>query len=374
MLAAAQVPAVVKGSVSTADLGAFDRIMAQTRSAQAVLKSAGDKPSADPFSNALRLWQDLGDDAGSARAQVLGQTARQFADSYMLFGQEDTDFVTRYWKSVFAALLDGLVRAPDPAAQSVTSWIGKHHAFPIGPIGSDLTSRELDELRGTLKNVLLPTQSTGKPDDSILAGGRLPGTGRGDVNALNAQYEKLANGSLSPDDQEQFRRLGRFLEALPSAGEQWPCAISVPNADKQNDLRNRYSAGLPSAQRQWPAGTLRLEIGQKPVGGKPVGFSKGGDLGETQYPGDPIRFALFAYPSDANPDQDLPASPAKGEAPPGRWECLRLLTGNAHASADDPTLFYVELTPVFKGEKYSLWVTLKFKKALPEYSSDAWPK
>jgi hypothetical protein len=59
---------------------------------------------------------------------------------------------------------------------------------------------------------------------------------------------------------------------------------------------------------------------------------------------------------------------------PGRWECLRLLTGNAHASPDDPTLFYVELTPVFKGEKYSLWVTLKFKKALAEYSSDAWPK
>lgn len=374
LLSAAQVSAVVKGNVSSTDPGAFDRIMAQTHSAQAVLKSAEEKPSADPFSNALRLWQDLGDEASSARAQVLGQTARQFADSYMLFGLEDSDFVTRYWKSVFAALLDGLVRAPDPAAQSVTTWMSKHHAFPIGPTSSDLTPKELDELRAMLKNVLLPTQSSGKPDDSILAGGRLSGAGRGDVNALNAEFDKLANGSLSAADQEQFRRLGKFLEALPPAGEQWPCEIAVPNADKQSDLRNRYSAALSSAQRQWPAGTLRLEIDQKPVGGKPVGFSRGGDLGEAQYPGDPIRFALFAYPSDANPDQYLPAPPAKGQAPPGRWECLRLLTGNAHVSADDPTLFYVELTPVFKGEKYSLWVTLKFKKALPEYSSEAWPK
>jgi hypothetical protein len=374
MLAVTQVPAAVKGSVSSPDPAAFDRILAETHAAQVVLKSAEDKPSADPYSNALRLWQDLGDDPAAARSQVLARTARQFADSYMLFGLEETDFVTRYWRAVAGALLDSLVRAPDPAADSVSAWRSKHHAFPIGPTTSDLTPKDLDELRASLKGVLLPSKSTGKPDETLLAGGRLPGNGRGDVNALNSQFDKLANGSLAPADQEQFRRLSQFLDALPPAGEQWPCGLSVPNADKQNDLRTRYSAGLPSAQRQWPAGTLRLEIDQKPAGGKPIGFAKGGDLGEAQYPGDPIRLALFAYPSDANPDQFLPPPPAKGGVAPGRWECLRLLTGNAHASPDDPTLFYVELTPVFKGEKYSLWVTLKFKKALAEYSSDAWPK
>lgn len=374
MLSVTQVPAVVKGSVSPTDPTAFDRILAETHAAQTVLKAAEDKPSADPYSNELRLWQDLGDDAGAARSQVLSRTARQFADSYMLFTLEETDFVTRYWRAVAGALLDSLVRAPDPAAQSVTAWRNKHHAFPMGPTSSELTPKDLDELRASLKGVLLPSKATGKPDDTILAGGRLPGTGRSDVNALNSQFDKLANGALAPEDQEQFRRLSQFLDALPPTGEPWPCALSVPNSDKQNDLRSRYSSALPSAQRQWPAGTLRLEIDQKPAGGKPIGFARGGDLGEALYPGSPIRLALFAYPSDANPDQFLPAPPAKGDAPPGRWECLRLLTGNAHISPDDPAAFFVELTPVFKGEKYSMWVMLKFKKALPEYSSDAWPK
>lgn len=374
LLSVPDVPAAVKGTVSLGDPAAFDRLIDQTHSAQAVLKSAADKPLADPYSNALRLWQDLGDDAGSARSQIVQLPARQFADSYMLFGLENSDFVTLYWRSVFAALLDALVRAPDPAADSASTWISRHHAFPLGPDSSDLTPKEIDEVRTMLGKVLLPTPSTGKPDDAILGGGRLSGSGRSDVKALNAELDKLANGSLTPADQEHYRRLIAFLNALPTAGEPWPCQISVPNAEKQNDLRTRYSSGLQSAARQWPAGTLQLEINQQPVGGKPVGFSKGGDIGEAQYPGDPIRFAFFAYPSDAKPDQYLPAPPAKGAAPPGRWECLRLLTGNAHVSPDDPTLFFVELTPVFKGEKYSLWVSLKFKKALPEYSSDAWPK
>ncbi|HEY2586621.1 MAG TPA: type VI secretion protein IcmF/TssM N-terminal domain-containing protein [Tepidisphaeraceae bacterium] len=373
---AVQLPTVMKGYVVIAEPVAFDRIAQEAKGAEAALKAAEDKPAADPYAGALRLWQDLGDDPGSARTQLLGRTARQLADAYMLVPLDDTDFVTRYWRAVSGALLAALIHAPDPAAQSVTDWRNQHHAFPIGPIANgELTLQQLDELRNALQGVLLPGKPTGKPDDSILAGGRLPGSGRPEVDALNGQLDKLANGALAPQDQAQLRLMARFLDSLPAATDtSWACAISLPGDKKQDELRNKYTSAGTKAKNQWPAGALRLEVNHKPVAARPVSLAVGGDLGEVQYPGDPFQFALFAYPSDANPDQSLPADPALGAASPGRWECLRLLTGAAHVSAEDPTAFYVELTPVFKGQRYSLWVMLKFKKPLPEYSSNAWPK
>jgi hypothetical protein len=373
--AAVQLPNVAKGYVVIADPAAFDRIAQEARSAQTALKAAEEKPSSDPYASALRLWQDLGDDPGSARTQVLSRTARQFAESYMLVPLDDADFVTRYWRAVSGALLQALIHAPDPAAQSVSDWRSKHHAFPIGPIANgELTLQELDELRNALQGVLLPAKPTGKPDDSILAGGRLPGSGRPDVDALNAQLDKLANGALAPQDQAQFRQLIRFLDSLPTATEPWNCAISLPGDKKQDELHNKYASAGAKAVTHWGAGSLRLEMNHKPVGTRPIQLSVGGDLGEVHYPGDPFQFALFAYPSDANPDQYLPPDPAQSAALPVRWHCLRLLTGAAHRSEEDPTAFYVELTPTFKGQRYSLWVMLKFKKPLPEYPSTDWPK
>src|SRR6185312_6675546 len=192
------------------------------------------------------------------------------------------------------ALLAALVHAPDPASQSVTDWRAKHHAFPIGPIANgELTLRDLDELRTVLQGVLLPAKPTGKPDDTILNGGRLPGSGRPEVDALNAQLDKLANGALAPQDQAQLRLLTRFLDSLPPATEtSWPCTISLPGDKKQDELRNKYTSAGTKAKTQWPAGTLRLEVSHKPAAARPVALAVGGDLGEIQYPGDPFQFAL----------------------------------------------------------------------------------
>lgn len=367
---AVQVPSAVKGLVGISDPATFGRIAGESKNAEAALNAA------NPFIDAFRLWQHLGDNADSARKKLLNCTARQFAENYMLVLHGDADFVTRYWRAVSGAMFAALIHAPDAEARTVAELLNKARAFPVGAISNgELTLQDLDELRKALHGVLLPANGTGNPDDAILNGGRLSGAGRPEIDALNDQLKHLADGELTSQRQQEVRRLLQFLDLLPSAAEtSWPCTISLPGDRQQDELSRTYTTAGPRANAHWPVGWVRIEVNHKPIAARGITLAAGGDLGEAPYPGDPFQIALFERPTDPKPNQYLPPDPTPVAAAPGRWQCLRLLTGNAHRSTDDRTAFYVELTPTLNGQRYSLWIKLKFKKELPEYSSDAWPK
>jgi hypothetical protein len=370
LVKAQQLNDAIKGNVSPADPAAFDRMAAAARTAQASLK-------ADPYSSAFSLWLNLENEPVKARSQVLNTKAAEFARTYTLIEVPDDNFATHYWRSFAMAMLDALTRVQDPDAQFVLNWQIQHHGFPLGPKTSPaLRPADLDQLREAIKNVQLPTAPTGKPDDTIIAGGRLPGAAREEIKVLNAQLDKLASGSMRPAQLSEINLLSKFLAALPSSGNPGTCTISIPDFNKQKDLQTRYSPDHPLADvTQWPSGSMQLEINQQLAQGNArLPLNKAGELGQVQYPGDPLGFALFYIPDNTNPDQHLAAPSARNEGFAEPWSSLRLLTGNAHRSPEDHTLFYAELTPSFKNETYSIWIMLKFGSALPEYSSEEWPK
>jgi hypothetical protein len=376
LLAISQSVLPLKAYASPGDITRLQRLAEEAQNADANLKRVTDKP----FADTLRLWKDLGDDPVAARTTLLNMSAGTFAEQYMLVNLDGTDYITHYWRAMTIALLQSLIDAPDPTAQQIADFLGKTRGFPVGPVEKELTQQDIDALRLLVQSVLLPSlKSTGKPGDPILAGGTLVGGDPARVNMINQQMRNLARGSLAQPEQDRIRKLTKFLDSLPSGTDQWSCTISIPDNKKQQELIDKYSQkstvkGViqtpPKASSHWQE--IRLELAQTPASPR-VRTDAANKLAEVPYPGPPIRLAVYTYPSDPDDKPDQYISPP-GAAAGDHWECLKFLTGNCHLVADDPdrTSQYVELSPTFKGVKYSLWVVLKFKKPLPDYQE--WPK
>src|SRR5207237_45398 len=142
----------------------------------------------------------------------LNKTARNFAGSYMLVDTDGNDYVTRYWRSIFSALLQSLIAAPDPIANQIQVFLNKTKGFPLGRGNQEISDGDLQGLRLLLQTVVLPDTSAtkGTAGDPIANGGRLVGDSPL-IDPINKQLSALAKGSLSDKDRETIRQLIAFV-------------------------------------------------------------------------------------------------------------------------------------------------------------------
>ena len=370
LLKAAELPDTIKQNGDSGGLGQLKR----------TAQAAKDALKADLFSDAFDHWVNLGSDAVQAKDQVLDSAAGEFAAKFMLVEVKDDNLVSHYWHSLLSAMLDALTKVEDPAIGASLKWLSSHHGFPLGNGDSPpMPPKDLDELREMLKNLKLSDASAGGgANRTIRSGDRLPG--REEYKQLNALLDKLANGSIHADQRNRIKLLIKFLEALPSTTDPATCNISIPDFKTQQDLQEKYAPdrGL-AAKEHWSSGVLQLEKKkneQFSAEDRQIRLTLAGNLGDASCPGEPIRFALYDIPDDKKANHQY-LSPPSGldHGPAEPWDCLRLLTGNAHPSGQ-PNAFYVELTPTFQGHSYSIWLLLKFtglgSGTLPEYKD--WPR
>lgn len=360
------------------------QIKSQIAGARAALER--DAPPEDDFGTALASWRSLGADPFMARTKLLKLKPSKFLVYLVIPTQTagaDPDFVTAYWNQLSLGLLHLLADESERQAANLRRSLTKFSKFPLAPFDptvGELTLDELNQLRISLDSIPTPSGSHATGEDvNIGDGGRL-----NNMDAINAELDRIANGGMSGPRMDQLTQLKQFVNALPTSDSQpQVCKISLPFSPidprlargfSQQWLRAHYTGpDVLDASSQWHDVQVQQEGGvpyrvalQQDRGHDDPSDSLARDIIDAQFPGGNVTFSFFVIPSATDPDVIIP-DPIR-ERRMKTWQLLQLLaTRNGRRISDDGKRWCIELKLYDRTQShiYSTWFQLEFERGLP---------
>lgn len=344
--ASGAISAVVKPDVAEkAEAEAVAQLASRVAHAGETIRSGTFLASCD---RALAGWKSLGaDGAGASRALAsrLGAPGSA-ADFLVVFtpAAGEPDFVQRFWRDLTVGSLSTLGAEAGRQAATAMADVRARAKFPVVAFttpDAELSAEDCAVLLGAVK--LLKPGSGPAPGPEWTA----------DAEAGAAVNQLLSGARLSGEDAALVEQAGRWASALPGAGEQMSCRITVLKSRAPKPGNDAVNAYIPYL-------TLAPQGGQA---GQVVGLFGSGEaeLASVRMPGAPLELRLME--SDAASSKVLATVGV-----PSRWSGLYLIErfGGRPAGPGGRKTWEVEVETQVQGKPMSLWLKLDFDRELPD--------